>query len=59
MKSKRKLKKQTDTKPKPEVRPSLICLADVEEEATQWLWEPYIPVGKITILEGDPDSGKS
>jgi len=38
---------------------NLICLADVEEEAISWLWQPYIPIGKITILEGDPDSGKS
>ena len=29
--------------------------------ATQvdWLWYPYIPFGKITLLQGDPGSGKS
>ncbi len=34
-------------------------LADVEEEHTSWLWEPYIPRGKITFLSGDPGLGKS
>lgn len=58
-KIKKKQKRKADIEAKAVVRPNLICLADVEEEATQWLWEPYIPVGKITILEGDPDSGKS
>ena len=25
----------------------------------EWLWYPYIPCGKITVLQGDPGSGKS
>lgn len=45
--------------PKATTTLNLVCLADVKEEPTTWLWEPYIPLGKITILEGDPDSGKS
>ena len=28
-------------------------------EKTRWLWEPYIPRGKITIIQGDPGEGKS
>lgn len=24
-----------------------------------WLWEPYIAIGKITLLQGDPGCGKS
>lgn len=38
---------------------NLVCLADVKEELIKWLWQPYIPLGKLTILEGDPDCGKS
>jgi len=38
---------------------SLVCLADVEPEAVSWLWHPYIPRGKLTLLEGDPGVGKS
>ena len=42
-------------------RPGLtaIRLADVEPETVEWLWWPYIPLGKLTIIEGDPGLGKS
>ena len=32
---------------------------DVKEEEIDWLWYPYIPRGKITILQGDPGEGKT
>ena len=38
---------------------SLVCIADVEPETVSWLWPPYIPRGKLTLLEGDPGIGKS
>ena len=25
----------------------------------RWLWYPYIPFGKVTLLQGDPGDGKS
>ena len=31
----------------------------VQESAVEWLWYPYIPYGKITLLQGDPGDGKS
>lgn len=31
----------------------------VSSKAVDWLWYPYIPYGKITILQGDPGEGKS
>jgi DNA polymerase I-like protein with 3'-5' exonuclease and polymerase domains len=34
-------------------------LADVQAETVEWLWERRIPLGKITVLDGDPDNGKS
>jgi hypothetical protein len=37
----------------------LIRLSDVEAETVEWLWRGYIPLGKITMLEGDPGLGKS
>ncbi|MCP4583666.1 MAG: AAA family ATPase [candidate division Zixibacteria bacterium] len=50
----------------PEWKPSrdnkavgLVCMADVEAEEVDWLWFPYIPKGKLTLLEGDPGVGKS
>ena len=34
-------------------------MSEVEEEEVKWLWYPFIPFGKITILEGDPGEGKT
>ena len=36
-----------------------VCLADVEAKRIDWLWEPYVAMGKVTCLEGDPGIGKS
>jgi hypothetical protein len=41
------------------LRLSVVRLSDVQPEEVQWLWEPYLPIGKVTILEGDPECGKS
>ena len=38
---------------------SIVCIADVQPETVSWLWLPYIPKGKLTLLEGDPGIGKS
>ncbi len=42
---------------KPELK--LINMADVEATEVKWLWYPYIPYGKITIIQGDPGEGKT
>ena len=34
-------------------------LSDVVSQEVRWLWPGYVPLGKITVLEGDPDLGKS
>ena len=34
-------------------------LSEVETQEVRWLWEQRIPLGKITILDGEPDIGKS
>ncbi len=33
--------------------------SEVVERKVDWLWYPYIPFGKITLLQGDPGEGKS
>ena len=39
---------------------TLITLySDVQTTPVNWLWYPYIAIGKITILQGDPGDGKS
>jgi hypothetical protein len=35
------------------------CMADIEPETVTWLWFPFIPKRKLTIIEGDGDIGKS
>ena len=37
----------------------ILCFADIQAEEVKWLWYPYIPYGKITILQGDPGCGKT
>ena len=37
----------------------LLCLADVEAREVDWLWEPLIPSRMLTMLSGDPGTGKS
>jgi len=37
----------------------LINMADIQSKKVEWLWYPYIPYGKITIVQGDPGEGKT
>ena len=34
-------------------------MANIKTEAVEWLWYPYIPYGKITIIQGNPGDGKT
>ena len=33
--------------------------SEIEPKEVKWLWYPYIPFGKVTLLQGDPGDGKS
>ena len=37
----------------------LIRMSDIQPEEVQWLWYPYIPLGKLTVIQGDPGEGKT
>lgn len=37
----------------------VVNLAVVEEKKLKWLWQNHFPLGKISIIAGDPDVGKS
>jgi putative DNA primase/helicase len=37
----------------------VVRLSDVIEEEVEWLWPNRIPIGKLTLLAGDPGLGKS
>jgi hypothetical protein len=34
-------------------------MSEVEPVPVEWLWNPYVPLGKLTLLEGDPGCGKT
>lgn len=34
-------------------------LAELKPEPVEWLWRGYIPLGMITVIDGDPGVGKS
>ena len=38
---------------------SLIRMSDIQPEEVNWLWYPYIPFGKLTIIQGDSGEGKT
>ena len=39
--------------------PVLVPFSEIAPEAVTWLWDGRIPVGKLTLLDGDPGLGKS
>jgi hypothetical protein len=39
--------------------PHVVSLADVQAEHVDWLWDGYLPLGKVVVLDGDPGVGKS
>jgi hypothetical protein len=34
-------------------------MAQIQSETVHWLWQDHVPLGAITIVEGDPGLGKS
>jgi hypothetical protein len=39
-------------------RPVIVHADQVQAQAIQWLWPPYIPRGMLVLLDGDPGLGK-
>ena len=37
----------------------LISMGEIQAEEVKWLWYPYLPRGKLTIVQGDPGEGKT
>ena len=37
----------------------LIRMSEIESQEIEWLWYPFIPYGKLTIIQGDPGDGKT
>lgn len=49
----------TTNEPNPNVALEIIRASEVTPKEVKWLWYPYIPFGKVTLLQGDPGDGKS
>lgn len=32
----------------------IIAGSEIEPREVEWLWYPYIPYGKVTMIQGDP-----
>ena len=37
----------------------IIRMSDVELTPVEWLWKPYLPSGKLSVLQGNPGEGKT
>ena len=37
----------------------MLCYEDIEQTSVEWLRFPYIPFGKLTIIQGNPGEGKT
>ena len=37
----------------------MLCYEDIKQTSVEWLWFPYIPFGKLTIIQGNPGEGKT
>ena len=49
----------TTNETNPNVALEIIRASEIEPKEVKWLWYPYIPFGKVTLLQGDPGDGKS
>jgi hypothetical protein len=39
--------------------PEIVALSDVQSLAISWIWRPYLAAGMLSMLSGDPGSGKT
>ena len=45
--------------PEKEALVPMLCYEDIEQTSVEWLWFPYLPFGKLTIIQGNPGEGKT
>lgn len=41
------------------IKLKMIRMSEVQSQEIEWLWYPFIPYGKLTIIHGDPGDGKT
>ena len=37
----------------------MVKMSEIQSKEVEWLWYPFIPYGKLTIVQGDPGDGKT
>ncbi len=37
----------------------MMKMSEIQSQEVSWLWYPFIPYGKLTIIQGDPGDGKT
>jgi len=42
-----------------QAKPNLICASDIVSKPVDWLWQGWLALGTLEILDGDPGQGKS
>ncbi len=57
--NKQLVNKLENSQPAPAEEALGLFLSDIAAQEVRWLWQKRIPLGKITILDGDPGMGKS
>ena len=40
-------------------KPLVRTFSTIEKRPIPWLWYPYLPIGRVSMIEGDPGNGKS
>ena len=58
-KGERRKMKQMENEMNVNVPLEVVKASEIEPKEVKWLWYPYIPFGKVTLLQGDPGDGKS
>src|SRR5712691_8402562 len=43
----------------PRAHAVVISADEVEEREVEWLWKPYVALGKLCLLDGEPGTGKT
>jgi transcriptional regulator with AAA-type ATPase domain len=44
--------------PRPNARARRICYSERTKRPTEWLWPAHVPMGRLTLLVGEPGLGK-
>ena len=53
------IKREVSRRNNAKAHPIIIAMDEITRRQVEWLWWPYIAIGKVCLLDGDPGVGKS